>query len=82
MKKIIGIQPVDYVSRKTNKQVTGLTLHLTFEDDRIRGLGTETVFVSTQSICYNDVAALPLGTEVNVYYNRYGSVEDIRPAKK
>lgn len=82
MKKIVGIQSVDYISRKTNKQVTGLTLHLSFEDARVRGMATETVFVSSQSICYEDVAALPVGSEVNVYYNRYGSVEDIRPVKK
>lgn len=35
MKKVVGKQTVDYVSKKTGQPVKGVTLHLTYPDDRI-----------------------------------------------
>ena len=82
MKKVVGKQTVDYVSKKTGQPVKGVTLHLTYPDDRIIGLGTESVFVSAKSTCYSVVMCLELGDDVDLFYNRYGSVEDIRPVAK
>lgn len=82
MKKVVGIQSVDYLSRKTNQPVQGVTLHLTYQDSRITGVGTETVFVSAKATCYGDVVKIPIGSDVDVFYNRYGSIEEVRPVRK
>lgn len=78
---IIGKAKVDYVSRKTNQQVSGLTLHVTHEDNNVDGLAVETIFVSSKSNVYADANAVKLGDNVNVFYNRFGSVDSIALCK-
>ena len=77
--KVVGIQLVSYTSRKTNQLVEGNTLHCVKKAERAGDVGelTETVFVSKNSNAYPQIAKINVGTEVDIYYNRYGSVEDI-----
>lgn len=79
--KIVGKQNVDYVSRKTNQPVVGVTLHCVCKNDRVNGEAVETLFVSAKSPMYEQCIAFPLGTEITVSYNRYGSVETIEKSK-
>lgn len=81
-KQIIGKQNVDYVSKKTNQQVTGITLHVIGEDSRVEGMATETVFISSKSEVYNAVKNMPLGSDVVFSYNRWGNVENVLLCKK
>lgn len=78
---IIGKAKVDYVSKKTNQQVNGITLHVTHEENNVDGLAVETIFVSSKSNVYADANAVKLGEKVNVYYNRFGSVDSIALCK-
>mgnify|MGYP006976104525 CR=1 FL=1 len=75
--KIVGKQPVDYVSKKTNQPVQGVTLHCVGTNERVNGLATETIFVSGKSPLFDKVMKLPLESDVTVVYNRWGSCEDI-----
>lgn len=77
VKKIVGKQDVDYVSKKTNEPVKGVTLHTVGESSRVKGLEAEQIFVSVKSPMYDDVVNFPLESEIAVSYNRYGSPESI-----
>lgn len=79
--KIVGKQKVDYVSRKTNQPVQGVTLHCTDERQGIEGVSVETIFVSAKSDIYNDVVNIPIGSNISVGYNRWGSVEYVQACK-
>lgn len=81
MLKIVGKQNVDYVSRKTNNPVTGVTLHCVGKSGRVMGEAVETLFVSTKSPMYEQCMNYPIGTEIEVSYNRFGSVETIEKKK-
>lgn len=77
--KIVGKQKVDYVSKKTNQPVVGITLHCVSNtnDERFEGMQTETIFISNKSPMHEQCLAFPIGSEISVMYNRYGSVESV-----
>lgn len=81
-KQILGKQIVDYFSKKNNRQVTGVTLHCAGNDTRVEGLGVETIYIPSVSSLYADVMNMPLGTEIVVGYNRWGSVDTVSAVKK
>lgn len=76
--KVIGKEAVDYVSRKTNQPVKGITLYCTEPREGVNGLAVERIFISARSSMYGDCMALPLDTDIMVAYNRYGSVDFIQ----
>ncbi|MBD5451285.1 MAG: hypothetical protein HDR25_01460 [Lachnospiraceae bacterium] len=77
--KIVGKQKVDYISKKTNQPVVGITLHCVADtnDERFEGKRVESIFISNRSLMYEQCLAFPLETEISVMYNRYGSVESV-----
>lgn len=75
--RIVGIERLDYTSKRTGKQVTGTRLHCINLDHKIDfGDSVENMYVKDTIDC----DCFGIGDEVNVYYNRYGSVDDVRPA--
>mgnify|MGYP004597080381 FL=1 len=79
--KIVGKQDVNYVSRKTNKPVTGVTLHCVGESQNVNGMAVDTVYISSASPMFEQVLSYPLGSEIMISYNRYGSVESVTLCK-
>lgn len=79
MYKILGIENVDYVSKKTGNRVTGLRLHTVdgHEFDNTKGNRVLSVFVSTNIVNVSDIA---VGDDVEIYYNRFGGVDEVRRA--
>lgn len=77
--KVVGKERVDYPSKKTGKQVTGISFNCVMDtnDERFEGMRVDTVFVSTKSPMYDQCAAILVGSEISVMYNRYGSVESV-----
>lgn len=77
--KVVGICNVSYTSKKTNQLVEGKVLHFTRKAERDGDVGeiTDTVFISQKSDVIKQVPKINLGKEINIFYNRYGSVEDI-----
>lgn len=77
--KVVGICNVSYTSKKTNQLVEGKVIHFTRKAERDGDVGevTDTVFISQKSDVIKQVPKINLGKEVDIFYNRYGSVEDI-----
>lgn len=78
--EVIGIEKVDYISKKSNQRVEGLNLHCMsdpVETDSMSGRQVDRIFVSVRSGAWPSVQGLCLGASIKVLYNRYGSVDDV-----
>lgn len=75
--EVIGIEEVKYTSKRTNQQVSGRRLHLVSDfsetNKSANGNCAEQVFTACQNV--NNVE---VGDTIELYYNKYGSVEDLR----
>lgn len=80
--RVVGRNNVKYTSKKTNNLVEGISLHLVGTRPNVEGEAVETVFISAKSTTFETCATIPIGTEVNVFYNRYGNVDCIEPISK
>lgn len=69
---VIGIKNVNYVSKKTGKNVNGLIIYFTQPIKDGVGLCADSVFVS-QEVVGNIVP----GDDINIFYNKYGKVSFI-----
>ena len=72
---VIGIKNVNYVSKKTGKNVTGFIVYFTQTIKDGIGLCADSVFVS-QDVLGNIVP----GDDVKIFYNKYGNVCSIELA--
>lgn len=72
MYKIMGIEKVDYVSKKTNRQVKGYKLHMCYEDERTEGLAVISEFVGEE---YGK--DIKVSNKVELFYNKYGQVNKV-----
>lgn len=66
---VIGIKNVNYVSKKTGKNVNGLIVYFSQPIKDGVGLSAGNVFVS-QDVAGNIVP----GDDVKIFYNKYGNV--------
>ena len=69
---VVGKEYLDYVSKKTNKQVKGYNLHLTYDKEKIDGVAVMSVFVSEE--IGNDIN---INDQIELFYNQYGKVTKI-----
>ncbi|MCC2875599.1 hypothetical protein LK536_04860 [Lachnoclostridium pacaense] len=74
--KVLGIQAVDYISRKTGNPVKGVTLHSSFKDAQVEGESVSSIFVS-DNLGIKAVAEIRPGMMVDVEYNNRGYVCDL-----
>lgn len=70
--QVVGIEFLDYVSKKTNKQVKGYNLHLNYFKDKCDGLAVCTEFVNEE--LGKDVKVLD---KIQLFYNKFGKVSQI-----
>lgn len=78
--KVVGIEKVHYLSKKTNNWVDGLDLHCIsdpVQTDRFTGQKVESVFVSARSTAFLSLSAVGVGQEVKFLYDRRGNVDDV-----
>lgn len=71
---VIGVQIIDYKSKKTGKQVTGVRLHVTYPAKDCDGVCAE------QFYCRNDAfpEGIPKpGDDIDLLFNRYGNVQEV-----
>lgn len=78
--KVLGIQSVDYVSRKTGNPVKGVMLHSSFKDAQVEGESVSSIFVS-DNLNIKAVAEIRPGMLVDVEYNNRGYVCDLAICK-
>ena len=69
---VIGKEHLDYVSKKTGKNVKGYTLHMTYEKDKCEGLATISEFVSEEI-----GKEVFVNQSVQLLYNKFGKVEKV-----
>lgn len=74
--KIVGIQKLDYPSRKTGEQVVGTTLHVEFPDSQVDGLAVDSFFISDRLNC-PDISRAMIGDMVDIEFNRRGYVQGV-----
>ncbi len=77
---IVGIETVDYTSKKTGREVKGTKLHLLCpvdeKDETIDGQRVEEVYVSEEI----PVLGLNVGDSIDISYNKFGRVTKIEIA--
>lgn len=72
--RVVGIEVVDYVSKKTNQRVVGKKIHYLSDIDSKKGTGqkAENDYVS------GEIAEMvSVGDDIEIYYNRFGNVAQI-----
>ena len=79
--KVVGKSNVQYISKKTQQEVKGISLHCIGKKKDVEGEAVETVYISAKSEMFEQCVKLPLGTEVQIYYNRWGNVESVTPCE-
>ena len=68
--KIIGIRNVKYTSKRTGKEVVGVELHMSYEQDDTDGVCTRKEFINPDVM----PQGLMCGDNVELLYNQFGSV--------
>ena len=86
--KILGGTPVNYFSKKANKQVVGTSLFISYLDKNVIGEKVDNLYFGENSDTYKNFGfsdekniSSVVGKSVNVFYNRYGSVDDLSLVK-
>lgn len=78
MYNVVGIQKINYVSKKTGAPVVGTRLHCmkSFPDGSTdcEGYSVDSFYCSS----IIDLTHVVVGCDIEVYFNRYGSVEFVR----
>lgn len=76
---VVGIETIDYVSRKTNERVEGYRLYCSdpSTSPRVKGNVTQDFFISSRKAVYQDVPRIPLGIAIDMYFDNYGNVDEI-----
>ena len=77
---LVGIEEVDYVSKKTQERVEGVKLHVVGENNastRVKGCSVETFWVSKRADIYKATLTLPLNSRVNCSFNRWGNLDAV-----
>ncbi len=70
---VLGIQIVDYTSRKTGNPVKGVTIHAKFKDAQVSGEAVNSIFIS-DNLNLPCISELRVGQTVDVEYNNRGFV--------
>lgn len=71
--KVVGMQVKDVVSKKTGRTYKRALIYVTYLSDKITGMGAEQIYTTAECVPDN----LQLGDDIQVYYNRFGSVDHI-----
>lgn len=75
--RVLGIQQLNYVSKKTGNPVVGVTLHCAFKDPEVTGECIERVFVSDNLNLRHVLDSIWPGDTIDVTYNRRGYVAGV-----
>lgn len=73
--KIVGRRKLDFTAN--GNQVQGIQLFVTHAQPYVEGVMGEKIFVGTNKPFYDKCTQYPIGSEVEITFNRYGKPEDI-----
>lgn len=63
--RIIGIEPVDYASKKTGEQVKGVRLIIACKSQNVFGETAKEEFIKAESPIYKEYLEKPLGNDLD-----------------
>lgn len=74
---VLGKQKVDYTSKQTGQRVQGENLHCKYLQKNVEGEAVEKLYISSNV----NSPIVNVGDEIDVFFNRYGSVDEVRLVK-
>lgn len=74
MYQIIGIEKTSFKPRDSEREITGVRLHCTYDKPNCDGMAVE-AFYCNSSV---DTEGLSVGDLCEIFYNRYGKVSQVR----
>ena len=77
--RVLGVEDVNYTSKKTGNPVVGTSLHCAFKDPRVQGEAVDNFFISS-NLGIN-AKFLP-GDNVDVVFNQRGMICDAKVVGK
>ncbi len=78
MYTLVGMKDSDFKG-SDGTQVSGVNLYFTYEDEKVKGVATERVFVHSDRLL--KLSFMPeIGGDCDLRYNKYGKISDIVPA--
>ncbi len=78
--KVLGVQTVNY-TKKTGEPCSGVTLHVCFKDNQVRGEAVDSPFVNDNLGIRSTLDVLQPGQLIDIEYNRRGFVGGITVCK-
>ena len=79
MYEVVGKKRVDFKPKGSDDKIDGLTLYVTYEEDKVQGLATDKIFLSTTK--FGDMFSdLQVGTLIEISYNKFGKVDGVKIA--
>lgn len=78
--KVIGKQELDFIGRDGNP-VQGTKLHCVTKKDYVEGEAIEGIFINIRSDYHETAKNLPVGTTIEVGFNRRGKPESVHLCK-
>lgn len=77
---LLGIEDLDYTSKKTGKQVQGCNIYVAEQIKKGKGQKCINFYLSALSEVYYDVHEVPIGSEIELHFNRFGNLIKIEEA--
>ncbi len=75
MYQLVGFRKLSGTGKQSGKPYSGYQFYLTYEDPKVTGYGVERVYIGDDYLgSYTPV----LGDRVDLVYNRWGNVQEIR----
>ena len=71
--KVTGYKPMNFVTQD-GTPVVGNRIYITYTDPKVKGLATDSFYVSVEKVATKDIV---VDSEAEVVYNRYGKVENV-----
>lgn len=73
MYEVIGVRKISYFNKKSQRQVDGIAVYVTYVADDIKGCGCKEIFISSR-LGYSD-SDFEFGRYFNVFYDEYKNVQ-------
>lgn len=78
--EIVGVRRVEYTSKKSGLPVKGYEIHTEEQRKDVTGVATDRIFVGEDKA--KNCGFMPqVGQEIEIAYNRYGSVQSVEVFK-
>lgn len=71
---IVGIKDIRFTNKDTGEVISGQSIHFEYDGDNIEGVAVDRCFLSEKKKL---VPRPSLPVEANLFYNKYGKVDEI-----